>query len=77
MYVFIGNECSAPQKIENGTYELIDHRGWPLHICHLSYSCQSGFNMLGSGNLYCIRNVWYGSAPTCQGKYVFTIYSFI
>lgn len=61
-----GSECSPPLSISNGKFEYLDTPDWPQTICRVLYSCDPGYQLNGTGIIYCMDSTWVGHIPVCK-----------
>lgn len=64
--VAFGNECPQPFPISHGNYEFIDSPLWPETLCRVQYSCELGYQLNGTGMIYCFHSEWVGETPVCK-----------
>ena len=61
------SDCPVLQPPEYGSVSPILNN--PLYSNNVSFSCNDGYNLLGSAETTCLSDgEWSGTAVTCQGK---------
>ncbi|XP_071506105.1 complement factor H-like [Diadema antillarum] len=55
-------DCGDPGTPTNGTQVYADYR----HGGNVTFSCNSGFDILGSATIYCTDGEWSAPIPTCE-----------
>ena len=55
----IGRECEVLSNPANGQVTIIDSTA--------TYTCDSGYELIGDDTRICVDGVWTGEEPTCIG----------
>ena len=66
--IFTLLDCPVLQQPDYGSISFVLNN--PKHGNTVSFSCNDGYNLLGSAERTCMPNgEWSGASATCQGKY--------
>ena len=64
-------DCGSLTVPDNGT---VSHTGGTTFGQTATYSCDTGYNLVGDSNRTCQAvGSWSGSPPTCEGIYAITV----
>ena len=61
----IGRECEVLSNPANGQVTIIDS--------YATYTCDSGYELIGNDTRTCEDGVWTGEEPTCIGIHIDTV----
>ncbi len=66
--LFTDELCRLTQSPANGSMALESSDAKVRNTTVATYSCNTGYNLVGNRERTCHQGVWMGTEPSCQGK---------
>ena len=70
-FIFLELHCADPRPFAHGRVSGTTFSPGR----YVSFTCDTGFKLVGSSSLLCRRGQWQGITPRCEGEQLFVTYS--